>query len=86
MTFSMPGVVCSRPSWVSMKHAITQYPGFWVTTDSNDWPCERAPSQPYWPVARALPARGVRAPAADLWPARVHARPSGPHCASGSAP
>jgi hypothetical protein len=28
MTFSMPRVVCSRPSWVSMKHAITQYPGF----------------------------------------------------------
>jgi len=42
----MPRVVCSRPSWVSMKHAITQYPGFWVTTDSNDWPCESAPSKP----------------------------------------
>jgi len=52
MTFSMPRVVCSRPSWVSMKHAITQYPGFWATTDSNDWPCESAPTQPYSPVAR----------------------------------
>jgi len=58
-----------------MKHAITQYPGFWMTTDSNDWPCESAPSQPYSPVARApaalslparaLPAHGVPAPAAD---------------------
>ena len=69
MTFSMPRVVCSRPSWVSMKHAITQYPGFWATTDSNDWPCESAPTQPYSPMARApaalsLPAFALSAPAA----------------------
>ncbi len=32
MTRSMPSWVCSRPSWVSMKHARTQYPARWRTT------------------------------------------------------
>ena len=45
MTFSIPSVVCSRPSWVSMKQATTQNPLGWLITDWNDWPCDSAPFQ-----------------------------------------